>query len=136
MPLTDIQLKDLYSHACQVWGKTHSASNTYPNPDPTVGDFRLESVQDVISIARWTHDSPQPSLTDLKSLDLTDVRTRRKESLGNGALSRLGFVFDYLVDSEIRLSALERNARNEQQAREYIHAIVQNKFPEPDSVKD
>jgi hypothetical protein len=129
MPLTDEELNILFIFACEVWGKNNSPSDTYPDSDPTTGDFAAISDGITIFIDFWNHDSPQPTINDLKALDLADVEGRRKSAIVGNTIDRISYIIEYLVNIEQRVSALERADKTEQQSRDYITALLTGRVP-------
>jgi hypothetical protein len=130
MPLTDEELRQLIHPACEVWGKNNSVSDTYPDPDPLTGGFLINSDGVNFTISEWTHDSPQPTINDLKTLDLLEVETRRKSVIVDNISDRLYVTIDYLIDVEQRLSTLELRPRSEATAREYVMEVMRGKVPD------
>lgn len=127
MPLTDEQLNNNFGYACQLWGYQNSISSTVPVNDPTEnGNFGLRSDGNTITIMYWDHDSPRPTIDDLKSLNLAALVQLRRRTLANQDMTKIRTVAHYLIDMERRMSVLEGSPKTIAQARDYIRDILRD----------
>ena len=77
MSLTDEQVFQNFDRLVKTWGKANSPSDTFPtnqSDNPTNPDYALITTSPGnTEIEFWNHDSPEPTIADLKALTLQNA---------------------------------------------------------------